>query len=74
MTPEEYAAILATGKIILKRDGDGNYLFDAYRASTAVLPRDIIEQLEKQQKEMIIDHEARLTAFDRFITDLRNAR
>lgn len=74
MTPEEYATLLAGGKVILKRDIDGNYLYEAYRSSTSVLPRDIIEQLETQMKRMIETHEARLKAFDRFISDLKNAR
>jgi len=74
MSPEEYTALLATGKVALSRDSDGNFIYDAQRTSTAVLPRDIIEQLESQMKAETVAHEARMKAFERFLTDLRNAK
>jgi len=74
MSPEEFAALLAGGKISLRRDTDGNYLYDAYRTSTAVLPRNIIEQLQANQKAAIMAHEMRMTAFDLFISALQNAK
>jgi hypothetical protein len=40
MSPEDYAALLAEGKVTLSRDLDGNYLYDASKTTTAVLPRD----------------------------------
>jgi len=74
MSPEEYAALLADGKVSLRRDPEGNFLYDAHRTSTAVLPRDIIEQLEAQMKAAVQEHEQRLKAFERFIADLKNAK
>jgi hypothetical protein len=74
MSPEEYAALLADGKVSLRRDVDGNFIYDAYRTSCAVLPRDIIQQLESQMKAETVSHEARMKAFDRFISDLKNAK
>jgi hypothetical protein len=74
MSPEEYAALLATGKVTLKRDDDGNFIYVATLTRTAVLPRDILEQLESQMKAATIAHEARMKAFDRFISDLKNSK
>jgi hypothetical protein len=74
MSPEDYAALLASGKVTLRRDPDGNYIYDATKTTTAVLPRDIIEQLELQKQLMIATHEARLAAFARFIADLKAAK
>ena len=74
MSPEEYAALLTHGKVTLRRDEEGNYIYDAKKTSTAVLPRDIVDQLEKAQAEAIDAHTLRMTQFDRFITDLRNAK
>ena len=74
MSPEDYAALLASGKVTLRRDTEGNYIYDASKATTAVLPRDIIDQLERNQKEAIEAHEARMKAFDLFITDLKAAK
>lgn len=73
MSPEHYLALLASGKVVLRRDRDGNYIFDAIEFSTSVLPRDIIEQLEEQKKVATAQHETRIKAFDRFIQDLKNA-
>ena len=74
MSPEEYAALLADGKVALRRDSDANYLYDAYRTSTAVLPRNIIEQLQADQKAAIQAHQMRMAAFDLFITALKSAK
>lgn len=73
MSPEQYLALLASGKVVLRRDQDRNYIFDAIQFTTSVLPRDIIEQLEEQKKNAIAAHETRMKAFDRFIEDLKNA-
>ena len=72
MSPEDYTALLASGKVAFSRDIEGNYLYNASKTSTAVLPRDIIQQLEKGRKDAVDAHTARLAAFDRFITDLKN--
>ena len=72
MSPEDYAALLAQGKVALSRDPEGNYIYDASKTSTAALPRDIIQQLEKARADAVAAHTARLEAFDRFITDLKN--
>lgn len=74
MSPEDYAALLAEGKVILTRDAEGNYIYDATKVTTAVLPRDIIEQLEKTRSEAIATHNARMAAFDTFIIALKNAK
>jgi len=74
MSPEEYAALLSVGKVALSRDSDGNFLYNAQRTSTAVLPRDIIAQLEAQMKAATVAHEASMKAFERFLADLRNAK
>jgi hypothetical protein len=73
MSPEEYAALLSVGKVTLRRDVEGNYIYDAQRTSTAVLPRDIIQQLETQRLTAVLEHEKRLKAFDLFITALKLA-
>jgi len=74
MSPEEYAALLTTGKVDLRRDRDGNFLYEAYRTSTAVLPRNIIEQLQADQNAAIQTHEQSMAAFNLFITALKNAK
>lgn len=74
MSPEEYAALLKSGKVTLRRDLEGNYIFDANKATTGVLPRDIIEQLESDRDEAIKAHTAALAAFARFIADLKEAK
>jgi transcriptional antiterminator Rof (Rho-off) len=71
MSPEEYAALLASGKVELRRDPDNNYIYVAVETTTAVLPRDIIEQLKRQQFAAIAAHEARMKAFDVFIAALQ---
>jgi hypothetical protein len=73
MSPEEYAELLAVGKVALRRDLEGNYIYDANKYTTATLPRDIVEQLVKAQANAITEHELRMKAFDRFINDLKNA-
>jgi len=73
MSPEDYAALLASGKVALSRDPEGNYLFNAKKTTAGVLPRDIIEQMEKTKAEAIAAHELRMQQFTRFITDLTNA-
>jgi len=74
MSPEEYAALLATGKVNLIRDTDENFIYVATATRTAVLPRDIIQQLEQQRQEAISQHTARLAAFDAFISALKAAK
>ena len=74
MSPEEYAALLTSGKVALRRDSDGNFLYEAYRTSTAVLPRNIIEQLQADQNAAIQTHEQSMAAFNLFITALKNAK
>jgi hypothetical protein len=74
MSPEEYAALLASGKVTLNRDDDGNFIYVANFTRTAVLPRDILEQLESERITTIQAHEARLKAFELFIADLKNAK
>jgi hypothetical protein len=74
MHPEEYAALLASGKVVLKRDPDNNYIYVAIETTTAVLPRDIIEQLEITQKTAIEQHQNRMKAFDSFIEALKAAK
>jgi len=74
MSPEEYAALLASGKVELKRDPDNNYIYVAIETTTAVLPRDIIQQLKRQQEQALLEHEARMKAFTIFIADLENAK
>ena len=72
MSPEEYAALLATGKVNLSRDLEDNYIFNAKKTTTGVLPRDIIEKLQLDRAEEVATHTARLAAFDKFILDLQN--
>jgi hypothetical protein len=74
MSPEEYAALLATSKVELKRDKDNNYIYVAIETTTAVLPRDIIAQLELQQATAMAQHEARMQAFNTFIDALKAAK
>jgi len=74
MSPEDYAAFLAEGKITLKRDQEGNYIFVASKTTTSVLPRDIIEQLEKARAAETITYNARMAAFDDFIQALKAAK
>jgi len=74
MSPEEYAALLASGKVSLRRDADGNIIYDAARTSTGVLPRDILEQLERARAAEVTAHEARLKSFDHFLYDLKTIK
>jgi hypothetical protein len=74
MNPEEYAALLASGKVELKRDPDKNFYYVAIETTTAVLPRDTIEQLKRQQFAAIAAHEARMKAFETFIEALAAAK
>jgi hypothetical protein len=74
LSPEAYAAFLAEGKISLKRDDEGNYIFVASKTTTSVLPRDIIEQLEKGRVEETAAFYARMAAFDLFISALKAAK
>jgi len=74
MSPEEYAALLADAKVSLRRDLDGNYIFDATKTTTSVLPRDIIDQLEKSKAEATSAYEASMKAYDTFIAALKDAK
>jgi hypothetical protein len=73
MSPEEYAALKAAASVKLYRDAEGNFVFDARQARTAVLPRDILEQLETARAAEITGHEKRLKDLDTFYADLKNA-
>ena len=74
MSPEEYAALKAAATVKLFRDPAGNYLYSATEAKTAVLPRDIITQLETIDKSEAIARDTRHTAILTFIADLKAAK
>jgi len=73
MSPEEYAALKAEATVYLARDAEGNYLFTSKQVKTGVLPRDIIEQLEKLDKTETDIRTQRHTDIQAFITDLKAA-
>lgn len=73
MSPEEYAALKAAASVKLYRDAEGNYLYDANQAKTGVLPRDIVEQLEKLDLDETTTRTQRHTDIQAFISDLKNA-
>jgi len=74
MSPEDFLELLAEGKVILTRDAEDNYIYDASKVTTGVLPRDIIEQLEKARADAITQHETHMAAFDTFLAALKQAK
>jgi hypothetical protein len=73
MSPEEYAALKAAASVKLYRDHAGNFLYDANKAMTGVLPRDIIEQLELLDTTEQAYREKRHKDIVQFIEDLKAA-
>lgn len=74
MSPEEYAALKAAASVKLYRDAAGNFLFLATAAKQGVLPRDIIEQLEKLDKDETETREQHHLEIQAFIADLKAAK